>query len=54
MAGKGFWDDYNKNQKRIMEEREKANSGKQHPKPAGPLIGKRTPGTTAKKPAKKK
>ncbi len=53
MAGKGFWDDYNKDQKRIMEEREKANNGK-HKKPAGPLVGKRTPATPAKKPAKKK
>ena len=46
---KGFWDDYNKNQKKIMEEREKANKGKSYP----PVkVGNRTP--AKKTPANKK
>ncbi len=45
---KGFWDDFNKKQKKIMEEQEKANKGKTYP----PVkVGTRTPvkKTTAKK-----
>jgi hypothetical protein len=54
MSGKGFWDDYNKEQKRIMEEQERANAGKKHKKPDGPLIGKRTPSSSPKKQATRK
>lgn len=47
---KGFWDDYNKQQKKIMEEQEKSMSKK---KPYPPVkVGNRTP--VAKKPTKKK
>lgn len=48
---KGFWDDYNKRQQKIMEEREKANKGKTH-KPL--KVGNRTPGEQTKKPTPKK
>lgn len=48
IMAKGFWDDFNKKQKKIMEEQEKANKGKTYP----PVkVGTRTP---VKKPAKKK
>ena len=45
---KGFWDDYNRNQKKIMEEQDKANKGKTYPLVK---VGTKTP---AKKPTKKK
>ena len=52
---KGFWDDYDKKQKRIMEERDKAltQSGKKFPPVT---VGNRTPGkqTPAKQTKKKK
>ena len=47
-----FWAEYNRQQRKIMEERDKANRGKDRPaiKPS-----KRVPGTPVKKaPAKKK
>lgn len=47
---KGFWDNYNKKQRDIMEEREKANKGKTF-KPIKP--GNRTPVTQNKKPTEK-
>ena len=50
---KGFWDDYNKEQQRIMEQREKANKGQKH-KPLTVGNGSRTPADTKKKPAPKK
>ncbi len=49
-AGKGFWDDYNQKQRKIMEEQDKANNGKTY-SPIKP--GNRKPGTPVK-PAKKK
>lgn len=52
MAQKGFWDDYNKKQKQIMEERIKAAQNKPYKEPAGPIVGNRVPGTPIKKPKK--
>ncbi len=51
---KGFWDDYNKEQKKIMEQREQANKGKIHKKPSGPLVGNWTFDGSNKKPSAKK
>ena len=52
MAVSNSWDEYNKKQRAIMEERERANAGK---KQAPVKVGNRTPKTGAtKKPAQKK